>query len=430
MSTDASSSFDPSLSPARVRRPDREQMMLLPASLEELLPADHAARVIWSAISAFDLARFYHPIKAREGVAGREPIDPPVLIALWLLAATEGVGSGRQLAELCAHHVAYRWLLGGLSINYHTLNDFRTGHGVALDDLLTQMLGRLMHAGLLSVNRITQDGTKVRASAGSGSFKKKPKLSEKLAEARQQVEALKQLVDEDPAEAVRRQRAASAHHAKDRVRRIEEAMKQIEQIEAAKQQQKQKPSKDRAARASLTDPDARIMKMPDGGFRPAYDVQLAQDPASRAIVGVEVTNGSDKQQSQPMRQQVHERTGQSVQEHITDGNYLTLEQIDQAQEQQVIWYVPAPEPRKKDLDRYAPRAGDSPAVAQWRARMASEAAQAIYKQRSKTCETVNADFKEHRGLRQVNVRGLGKVLCVALWTALAYNVMHFASAMT
>jgi len=416
--------------PPRLRRADRAQMLLRPLSLEELLPADHPARVIDAAVGRLELSKFYEAIAARGESAGRSATDPRILVALWLYAATEGVGSGRQLESLCQQHAAYQWICGGVPVNYHTLNDFRTGHGAALDELFTQVLGRLMHAGLVQVSRITQDGTKVRASAGGKSFKARTKLEKSLDEARQQVEALKQLADEDAAASSRRQRAASEAAAADRLQRIEQAMQELNQLEAAKAQQKNKPSKQNPARVSTTDPEARMMKMPDGGWRPAYDVQLAQDPISRAIVGVDVTNGSDKQQSQPMRQQVEDRSGQPVREHLTDGGYLSLEQMDQAAGQGVSWYVPVPRPKKEGVDRYTVREDDSPAVAQWRQRMASEAAQAIYRQRAQTCETVNADLKQHRGLRAVAVRGLTKVFCVALWTALAYNLMHFAKVLT
>lgn len=141
---------------ARTRKADRSQMLMLTCSLEELIPADHQARTIVAAVARLDLSGFYASIKARAGVAGREAIDPPLLVALWLLAAVDGVASGRKLEELCREHAAYRWVCGGVSVNYHTLNDFRTGQRVALDELFTQALGRLTHAGVVGVERITQ----------------------------------------------------------------------------------------------------------------------------------------------------------------------------------------------------------------------------------------------------------------------------------
>lgn len=437
MSTDAKQhraeeQVNESSAPARTRKPDRKQMVLLPCSLEDLLPPEHPARTIWAVLEKLDLSRFYEPIRSRQGVAGREAIDPQVLIALWLLAAVNGIGSGRKLAELCEHHAAYRWVCGGDvgAVNYHTLNDFRVGHKEALDELFTQVLGRLTHAGLVQVNRITQDGTKVRASAGSGSFVERDTLEAKLAEARQHVAALGRLADEGPAEAAERQRVAADRNAAERLTRLARAMEELTRVEAAKAQQKEKPSKHRPAKASTTDPAARMQRMPDGGFRPAYNVQLAQDPISRAVVGVAVApDSSDKDQAEPMRQQVESRTGQRVLEQVIDGNYLTLEGIDEASAAGVKLYVPVPKPKNKEQDRYAPRPDDSPAVAAWRRRMNTPEARTIYRARASTAETVNGDLKTHRGFSRLLVRGAGKVLCVALWSALAYNLMHFGAAL-
>jgi transposase len=421
---------DGDLPAVRTRKPDRQQMVLLPCSLEELLPPEHPARIVWAAVTKLDLSRFHESIKAREGVAGREPADPAVLVGLWLLAAVEGVGSGRQLAELCEQHAAFRWMCGGVSMNYHTLNDFRTGHQEALDGLFTQVLGRLMHANLVDVKRITQDGTKVRASAGWGSFHKRSTLEKKLAEAREHIKALGRLADESSAAAGERQRANAQRVASDRLRRVERAMEELAKVEQAKEKQKKKPSRENPAKASTTDPEARIQKMPDGGFRPAYNIQLAQDPSSRAVVGVAIAPGSsDKQQDLLMREQVQGRTGQKVLEQVMDGNYLSLDGIDRADSEGVTLYVPAPEARKQGQDRYAQRQDDSAAVAQWRQRMKTPEAKEIYRQRASTCETVNADLKINRGLSRLLVRGTGKVLCVALWLALSYNLMRFGTAL-
>ena len=318
-------------------------------------------------------------------------------------------------------------MCGGVSVNYHSLNDFRTGHRQALDELFTQVLGRLTRAGLVQVQRITQDGTKVRASAGAGSFATRDTLARHLADARQHVEALGRLGDEAPAQAAQRQRASQERVAADRLARVTAALEELAKVEAAKAAQKDKPSKHRPAKASSTDPQARMQKMPDGGFRPAYNVQSAQDPQSRAIVGVAIAaDGSDKDQARPMRQQVEARTGQRVEEHLVDGNYLTLDGVADAAAAGVKLYAPVPKPRKQGRDPYAPHPADSPAVIDWRARMNTAEGRTIYRQRSSTCETVNADLKTHRGLGPLLVRGTEKVLCVALWSALAYNLIHFA----
>jgi transposase len=415
----------------RTRKPDRRQMVMLACSLDDALPPEHPARVIWQAVARLDLSGFYDVIEAREGVAGREPVDPPVLVSLWLLAAVEGVASGRHLARLCEHHAAYRWVCGGVSVNYHTLNDFRVGHRAPLDDLLTQVIARLTHAGLVSVERITQDGTKVRASASARSFKKRQTLERHLKDAAEQVAALGRLADESPSAATARQQANQQRVAEQRLSRVNQAMDELTKVEASKAAQKKKPSKEHPARASTTDPEARVQKMPDGGFRPAYNVQLAQDPTSRAVVGVAVAaDGSDKDQAEPMRQQVEQRAGQPVLEHLIDGGYVSLANVDRAAESGVTLFAPVPEPRKEGQDRFAPRPDDSPAVAQWRQRMSTPEAQKIYQQRASTCETINADLKTHRGLGRLLVRSAAKVLCVATWAALAYNLIRFAAALT
>jgi transposase len=434
MSTEAQSTGETTTTTeqARVRtcKPDRAQLVMISGSLDDMVPADHPARVVWAAVEQLEMSRFYEPIKVREDSAGRSATDPRLLFALWLQAATDGIASGRQLEELCTYHAVYRWLCGGVGVNYHTLNDFRVGHRAALDEVLTQVLGRLMHAGLVSVQRVTQDGTKVRASAGADSFKRRGTLEESLAQAKAHVTELSRLAEESPAEGRSRSRANQERVAADRAARVAAALEAVEQVEATKAQQKDKPSKHSPARASTTDAGARFMKMPDGGYRPAYNVQLAQDPQSRAIVGVAVTgDGNDRAQAEPMRRQVEQRTGQAVQEHLYDGGTLTLADVERADAAGVTVYAPVPEPKKAGQDRFEPRPDDSDAVAAWRQRMGTAAAQAVYKLRASTSEPANADLKTHRGLGRLMVRGTDKVLCVALWSALAYNLMHFGHAL-
>ena len=412
----------------RLRRAERQQVLLRPVSLEQLLPPEHSARTVWAAVQMLDWSLFEQTITARGETPGRPATDPRVLATVWLQGMIDNVGSGRKLEDLCLNHATYQWICGGLSINYHTLNDFRTGHPQALDEIFTQVLGRLMHKGLVSISTITQDSVPIRASAASKSFCKRGKLEKKLAEAADHVKAMGRLADESPAQAAERHRAAQERAALHRHEQVKQAMEQLTEIEEAKARQKNKPSKHRPAKASITDPDARIERMPDQGFRPVHKVQLAQDPFSRAIVGVAV-GSNDKDQGERMREQVEQRTGATVRTHIYDGNYLKLENIDKAEEQGVAIITPVPAPRKEDQDRYAPRQDDSPAVVQWRQRMNTPEAQEMYDMRGSTSETVNADMVRHRGLGHLLVRGTGKVLSVALWSALAYNLMHFGAAL-
>lgn len=396
-----------------------------PVCLEDLLAADHLARTVWSVVERLDLSKFEASLQARGSDPGRSATDPRVLVALWLYAATQGVGSGRELARLCECHDAYRWLCGGLSLNYHTLNDFRVGHGEALDAMFAQVLAALMMQGAVTLDRVSQDGTRVRASAGRSSFRRRQTLEDHLEKARRHLEDLKRQMD-DPGQSLQK-RVARERAARERLERVELALNEIQKIEQAKAAQKQKPSRDRPARASTTEPEARILKMGNGGFDPAHNVQLATDVESRAIVGVQVHNaGSDANLDAPMREAIERQTGRRVREHLMDGGFVTLAGIDRADTAGVTVYAPVPT-RRHGGDPYEVRRGDSRAIGSWRQRMRTASAQSIYAQRASTSETVNGDLKTFRGLSRCMVRGLRKVRCVALWSALAYNVMHFAS---
>ncbi|WP_390622261.1 IS1182 family transposase [Tautonia marina] len=413
--------------PPRLRRPDREQMLMRPCSLDELIGDDHDARLVWQLVETWDLSRFLDTIRARGETPGRSATDPKLLVALWLYAATQGVAGGRELARLCESSDPYRWLCGMVPVNYHMLNDFRVAHGQALQDLLTQMLAVLIRGGLVTVSRIAQDGTRVRAGAGANSFKRRETIERALQQAQAHLEIIQRQADRAE-DATERRRAAETRAAQRKVDRMRQALDELAKVEQAKAQQKAKPSRSNPARASTTDPESRYMRMPDGGSRPAYNVQLAVDTESRAIVGVDVTNaGSDAGLAEPMRGQIAERTGGVVQEHLVDGGYVKLEDLDRAaaSEPPVTMTMPVPRPRKKDADPHRPKATDSEAVAQWRRRMGTSEAKSGYKDRAATVETVNGELKSERGLTPFRVRGLPKVRCVALWCALAYNVMHF-----
>jgi transposase len=408
--------------PPRVVTADRQQLELRPVDLESLLPPEHRARAIWAMVEGLDLTKFYETIIARGSEPGRPAIDPKVLVALWLYATSEGVGSARELARLCEAHDAYRWLGGGVGVNYHTLSDFRVGHEGALDALLTQVLAAMLHRGLVKLERVAHDGMRVRASAGAASFRREPSLRACLAAAEAQVAHVKQAAEHPlPGRNVRAQ-AAAVRAARERAKRVQQALAELPAVQAVKPTAEKKAQ----ARVSTTDAEARVMKMGDGGFRPAYNVQLATTTDGRAIVGVQVTNcGSDQGQLEPMVEEIAQRTGTRPAEYLVDGGFVKLESITAAAAQGVTVYAPVPEPRTPGSDRYAPKADDPPAVAAWRQRMGTDEAKAIYKERAATAETTNADCRTHRGLDRFNVRGHAKVLCVALWTAVAYNALRW-----
>jgi hypothetical protein len=345
-------------------------------------------------------------------------------MALWLYATLDGVGSARELDRLCEDHVAYQWICGGVSVNYHTLSDFRTANVELQDRLLTQGVAGLMHEGLVTMKRVAQDGMRVRASAGTSSFRRGTTLERLEGEAQQQVEALRKELKEDPGAASRRQQAARERARRERLARIKRARDVFPEVQAHKP-----PDKQDQARTSTTDADARFMKMPDGGVRPAVNVQLATDTQSQIITGAEVSNnGSDKGQMAPMIDQHKDRYGRPPGEMLVDGGFASRDDIDSATRAQppTIIYAPVQKSRKEEgKSCYERQPRDTDAVAQWRQRMSTAAAQEIYKDRAATAECVNA-LARNRGMRHFLVRGLRKIKAVVLWFALAHNLVRAA----
>ena len=416
---------------ARVLRPIRQQLQWAAVDLEAQVPEDHAARAIWGFLDKLDLSAFYGDIKAVADRPGRPTTDPQVLLALWLLATVEGIGSARRLARLCDEHDAYRWVRGGVPINYHMLSDFRVRHQEALDDLLTQIIASLMAAGLVSMERVAQDGMRVRASAGAASFRSKERLNECLKRARAQVERLAQEREQPDPGVTNRQRAARERAARERQERVEEALWYLPQTQATKDRQRRTKStvlrpKVTTARVSTTDPQARVMKMPDGGFRPAFNVELATDSDNGVIVGVGVTSqGTDAGQAAPMEEQVVKRTGCHPNSYLMDGGFATREDITALEKRTVTVYAPVRLPRnRQEHERYEPRNEDGPEVVRWRQRMATEEAKAIYRQRGATAEWRNAQVRLH-GVSQFTVRGLAKVTSLMLLAAVAHNLLRW-----
>jgi transposase len=405
-------------------------------TIDELLEADHPARAVWSYVEGLDLTFLYDRIRARGSVAGRPPIDPRLLVALWLYATLAGFSSARELADLCLRHDAFRWLAGGVSVNYHTLADFHTDHLEFLQDLLTQSVDRLRRQGLVDLDRIAQDGMRVRASAGAASFRRRETLERLLQEAQAEVQRLEQKlaatasgpkappeVASEPASADEppspRPMAAAMRHAEERLERIEQALERMPEMEA-----KIKPDDDKEARVSTTDPEATVMKMADGGYRPAYNLEYGTACGSQVIVGVDVvTQGSDQGQLPPMLDQIEERFGERPKEALVDGGLANHKDIEEVQggEKKCTVYAPVARPKKAGVDRHEPKARDSAEVAEWRKRMGTKAAKEIYKQRAATAECVNAQARD-RGLQQLTVRGVEKVKAIATWFAIVQNM--------
>jgi transposase len=435
----------------RLQCPDRQQAVMSWDTLDERLPEDHQARLVWAYVESADLSLLYEKIKAVEGWAGRRAIEPKILLALWLYATLDGVGSAREIDRLCKQHDAYRWICGGVSVNYHSISDFRTEHVEFLDQLLSDSVAALVHEGLVTLNRVAQDGVRVRASAGADSFRRRPTLEECQAEAQEQVRKLREEMDADPSAVSKRQQAARQRAARERSERLRQALAQMQELEKKREAQAKKESaqdeQDKGdqdkdgqngkedegqgkkkepsqPRVSTTDPEATVMKMGDGGFRPAYNIQYATDTAAQVITGVDAgTIGSDQGQMGPMVKQHEDRYEQRPNEVLVDGGFAKKSDIEQVSAAGVTVYAPVQKPRKAEQDPYARRAGDSEVIAAWRERMGSEQGKAIYKERASTAECVNAAAR-NRGLYQFLVRGLEKIKAVALMFALAHNLVR------
>jgi transposase len=397
----------------------RDQTELQVFCLDSLLEADHPARMVWAFVERLDVSAFEAKIVSFEDRPGRPAFDPRVLLAIWLYATIDGVGSARRLSRLCRESAPYRWLCGGREINYHTLSDFRTAHVEALDDLLTQSVASLSAAGLVDMKRVAQDGMRVRASAGAASFHREKTLQEHQEAAKAQVAALRAELDEDPSRPSRREKAARERAVREREERLAEALKHAAEV----REQKKEKDKDKA-RASSTDPEARVMKMPDGGFRPAFNVEFATDTATQVIVAAEVVNtGSDQGQMPPILEQIEERFERRPEEYLVDGGFANKTDIEECATRGVTVYAPVQKPKDKNRPIAEKCAGDTPGVAAWRARMATEQAKTIYKERASTAECVNAQAR-NRGLYRFLVRGIRKTRAVTLLFALAHNMMR------
>lgn len=411
----------------RLQVAKRDQVEWRTVHLDGSLSSGHRARVIWKVVERLDLSAFYAEIQARGEQAGRPATDPKILLALWLYATTDGVGSGRELDRLCVQDDAYRWICGGVPVNYHTLNDFRVEHGDKLDQLLVQVLAALTHQGLVTLERVAHDGMRVRADAGAASFRKEPTLIEHQQAARAQVAHLKQMLTDDPGAKLRAQESARLRAAEAQLAGIERALAEMPiVVETKRRNRARKGKKASPPRVSTTDPESRVMKMADGGFRPAFNVQLATDTESRVIVGVGITNlGSDVPQLTPMLDDIERRTGKLPGDYLVDGGFVNLAAITNADQRGVTVYAPPMQPAKPRPAGVRAKHPDTPAVAQWRRRMERGDSAQIYKLRAATAETVNADLRRWRSLDRFAVRGLAKARSQVLLNVLAYNIRRW-----
>ena len=412
----------------RLARAERGQIGFERVCLDELLADDHRARQVWAYVARLDLSRLYGSIRSLTGGAGRPAIDPAILVSLWLYATLEGVGSARQLERVCERDLAYRWILGGVKVGHKTLSDFRSAAAPVLDDLLSRSVAALAAAGVVDLDCVAVDGLRVRAAAGKNSFHGSERLSALHALACQKVARLRAELEEDPAASEQRGQRRGLQAAEERQRRIEQAQQAQDEIAAqrakeAEEQRRKQPAKKREPRASTTDPQARTMRMPDGGYRPGYNLQIKTDVGSGVILGVGVSNNaSDRGQLGPAMEEMEKRYGQRPKQALADGGFngkADIEALHQPENGAIEVFCPLPRNRKGEVK--PPRPKDGPGVHAWHARMNSQAGQALYAQRFAT-ERPHADMR-NRGLTRLLVRGIDKVRAVALWHAHAYNFL-------
>src|SRR5215472_8178038 len=408
----------------RMRQPMRDQIELRAVDLEALVAPDHPARVIWAYVEKLDLRDLEEAIRAREHTTGQSPASPRLLLALWVYATSEGIGSARALARLCENHDVYRWLCGGVSVNYHGLADFCVAHPDLLDRLLSENIASLSVAGVIDLDEVAQDGVRVRASAGTKSFRRRKKLHKELRKAQRLIERLKQETTDDPQASNRRMMAAKERAAREREARVKAALDKLAEIEAQRERRsktnKKQVEKQSTPRASTTDPEARVMKMADGGFRPAYNCQVASVAGGEVVIDTEAkTVGSDRGLIRPVLEEVKRRYGRWPKRYLVDGGFNKNDDTEWAASKGVKVYGP-PTSGKHDRDPYAPRAKDKPGVAAWRARMKSPHGKSVYKRRAQA-ECINARFRNW-GLYQFTVRGVEKVQTVLRWFALTNNI--------
>lgn len=470
-----------------VKHVNRQQMSWRAVDVERLIEPDHRARAIWELVGRLDLRRFHEVIKSTEEEGGRPAFDPQLLISLWVYAQSQGIGSAREIERRCEWDPAFQWLAGLEVVNYHTLADFRVQRKEELDELFTQLLGVLSAEGLVSLEQVTLDGTKIRAQASNRSFRREKTLREHLELARQRVKELEEAEGSD--EVSQRIEKAQARARREKQARLEQALEELEKVREQKKSEEDKSE----VRASSSDPQARRMKQPDGGFALSYNAQISSDSAQGIIVDVEVTQaGNDFKQLLPAVERIEQRLEKKPQQMLVDGGIVSQENVEAIAEQGVDLLGPVPDDAGKAQrdgvgfpaekfkyaaaeDRYVCPAGkdlsyqrnqqrngrtfrkykarwqdcqscvlksqccpenrkhgrslvvgeESAAMTAFRQKMQTEQAQAQYRMRGPVAEFRNCWIKAKLGLRSFHVRGLVRVQAEMLWACFTHNLQHW-----
>jgi transposase len=417
----------------RVLRPQREQLYWDMVDLDSQVPPDHPVRTIWAFVDGLDLPELYEPIKARDDVAGRPTPDPKVHLGLWLYATVEGVGSARALARLCAYHAAYRWICGRVPVNYHSLSDFRSLAGAVLDRILSETVAALMAEGLVNLDEVAVDGTKIAANAAKASLSDAGGIARFESAARARVERLKREAEADPGAGERRRRAARSRAEAETAARAQAARDKLAELQAEKAAREKTHKTQEAAKGppkvSTTDPEARLMRMPDASFRLAYNLMVAAAPQQQVILAIEPSDRrSEAGLAQPMVEEIARRYGARPRRLLVDTRLATAPEIvGLAGHDDGPTLVYSPPPPERDevkpaslAKRQRRRKAEPPALSDWRQRMASVAGKLVYARR-KLIEPINARLKSCNWQR-LRLRGLLKVRSEALLHAVAYNI--------
>ncbi|MGB6499474.1 MAG: IS1182 family transposase [Candidatus Acidiferrum sp.] len=471
-----------------IRYVNRQQMSWRAVDVERLIGEEHPARAIWTLVGRLDLSSFYQGIESSTEAGGRPAFDPQLLISLWVYAYSQGIGSAREVARRCEYDPAFQWLTGLQEVNYHTLADFRVEKREELDGLFTQVLAALSKEGLITLEQVMQDGTKIKALASTRSYQREGTIQGHLERARQRVE---EMGDPRNEEASPKAKQAQARARREQQERLESALEELQKLQERKSGEKAKSE----ARVSTSDPQARVMHHSDGGLSLSYNAQISTDAAHGLIVGVAVTQAAnDYGQLLPAVERIEERLEKKPQQMVADAGYTTRETIEDMAERKIDFlgsltekeklsraatmnclpssafvydrerdvYV-CPEgkelaydcrhtktkgfayyryeaewrdcqscprkpqccPENQKQGRSVGRSEESAVVLAFRQKMATVEARTRYRRRSQVAEFCHAWIKSKLGLRQFHVRGLMKVQMEMLWACLTYNLQHW-----
>lgn len=414
----------------RLLRPDRSQVVWDAVDLDSQLPPDHRARLVWAFVQTLDLEAFYARIKVRDDLPGRPTSDPAVLLAVWLYATLDGVGSARAIERLCGHHAAYRWLAGGVPVNHDMLSGFRRESGVLLDELLSQSLTALIAEGLITLEEMMIDGTKVRARAGDGSMAGRARLERIETAVAERVGELRRELEEDAGAAERKRRVRGLRLAEQQAARIERARQRLSELEQEKAERANRDS--RAAKAetkvSTSDPEVRRMRMPDGSMHPAWNVQVAT--CDGFVVTIDPTGRRNDSGLAPgLVDQVERRCGETPGRLLADAGSMTMDDIVSLTERKPELKIYSPPAKQREhisaggeRNRRSQMKHEPDAVKAWRERMAGDAGKDVYRRRKLT-EHAHAKMK-NRGFARMLVHGVKAVRSVCCLHAIAHNFLH------